>query len=77
MTDTVTGPVPAPMADSYLGDGVYASFDGFNIWLRTQSGNEVALEPLTLGALDLYRRTIDRHYGVTRYAPRMSKGTVS
>lgn len=33
----------------YLGDGVYAEFDGYRIWLYTQIGDsrlsEIALEP--------------------------------
>lgn len=29
---------------TYIGDGVYAEFDGFQIWLRTDS-NEIAIEP--------------------------------
>lgn len=34
--------------ETYLGDGLYASFDGFTIWLRApRSGGDhvVALEP--------------------------------
>jgi hypothetical protein len=32
---------------TYIGDAVYADFDGWNIWLRTGDGNnhEIALEP--------------------------------
>lgn len=30
---------------TYLGDGVYASFDGYQIWLTTLEGNRIALEP--------------------------------
>ena len=34
--------------DTYLGDGVYASFDGYQIWLKTSNGyettNEIAME---------------------------------
>jgi len=31
----------------YLGDAVYASFDGYHIWLTTGDGNDqrIALEP--------------------------------
>lgn len=54
---------------AYLGDGVYAKFDGFHIWLWTLSGDRVALEPEVLTALDTYRRWIDDHYEVHRYAP--------
>jgi len=45
------GPQP-----EYLGDGVYASFDGYSytIWLKTQEGNEIALEPQVFEALMRY-----------------------
>jgi hypothetical protein len=42
----------------YLGDGVYASFDGFYIWLTTEreSGRieRIALDPPLLNALSGY-----------------------
>lgn len=40
----------------YLGDGVYASFDGYQVWLRTGDGNrnEIALEAAVLDALKRY-----------------------
>lgn len=41
--------------EAYLGDGLYASFDGWHIWLRTNEGNEVALEP------KVYRNLVDYH----------------
>ena len=46
--------------ETYLGDAVYASFDGYNIWLRTGDGNDqrIALEPVVLDALDLYRKRL-------------------
>lgn len=37
--------------ETYIGDGVYASFDGYQIWLRTpreQGDHEIALDPRTL-----------------------------
>lgn len=39
--------------ETYLGDAVYASFDGFNIWLRTGDGENqrIALEPSVFAAL--------------------------
>ena len=47
---------------SYLGDGVYASFDGFQMWLETSNGieitNSIALEPFVWQALLEYRGTI-------------------
>ena len=40
----------------YLGDAVYASFDGYQIWLRTRDGNDqrIALEPRVFDALVKY-----------------------
>ena len=38
----------------YLGDGLYASHDGYQFWLRSENGirvlNEVALEPQVLSS---------------------------
>lgn len=31
--------------EEYLGDGLYASYDGYQIRLYTQEGNQVFLEP--------------------------------
>jgi hypothetical protein len=42
---------------TYLGDGVYASFDGYQIWLKTERENgwhEIALEPPVVSALVAY-----------------------
>lgn len=50
-----------PAAEVYLGDGVYASHDGYQIWLRAmRDGIEhlVALEPEVLASLDEYLRRI-------------------
>ena len=45
-------------AKHYLGDGVYASFDGYQIWLETSNGyaitNRIALEPKVVVALLSY-----------------------
>lgn len=40
----------------YLGDAVYASFDGYQIWLRTGDGNNnrIALEPQVFQRLREY-----------------------
>lgn len=43
--------------ETYLGDGVYASFDGYQIWLRTPRDNgdhSIALEPPVLTMLLAY-----------------------
>ena len=43
----------------YLGDAVYASFDGYQIWLHTSNGinitNNIALDPKIWDALTKYR----------------------
>jgi len=36
---------------SYIGDGVYASFDGYQIWLRTERANGVHAIALEYGVL--------------------------
>lgn len=42
----------------YLGDGVYVSFDGYQLWLTTEDGisvtNTIALEPSVYEALVQY-----------------------
>lgn len=44
----------------YLGDAVYASFDGYQIWLRTGDGNNqrIALEPGVFEALVEYAKSL-------------------
>ena len=47
----------------YLGDGLYASFDGYQFVLRAprEDGDHwVALEPSTLVAFDEFRTAIER-----------------
>jgi len=50
----------------YLGDGVYASFDGWHIWLRTGSHdseeNKVALEPGVYAALVRYHDRLQKRF---------------
>lgn len=50
------------MEDAYLGDGVYVSFDGYQIWLRTSDGitttNRIALEPSVFAALVDYEQSL-------------------
>jgi hypothetical protein len=45
--------------DRYLGDGVYASFDGYHVILR-KALTGIALEPVVLAALDEFRRDVAR-----------------
>lgn len=53
----------------YLGDSVYANFDGFNIVLTTENGygpsNTIALEPNVLRALDNYRERLKQHFAAS------------
>lgn len=45
--------------ETYLGDGLYASFDGYTIWLRApreDGDHTVALEPEVLASLIAYSR---------------------
>lgn len=48
--------------DRYLGDGVYASFDGYHIWLdtRAQGTCKIALEPYVIAQFEQYKRDIVR-----------------
>jgi len=49
--------------ESYLGDGVYASFDGYQIWLDTRAQhpvNRIALEP---NVYDAFRRFAEKSFG--------------
>lgn len=47
--------------DDYLGDGVYASFDGYHIILDLRGQDDytrIALEPPVLKRLDRYRASV-------------------
>ena len=49
-----------PTFDRYLGDGVYASFDGYQIWLAANhhENKVIALEPSVFAALVEYEREL-------------------
>lgn len=52
--------------ETYLGDGVYASFDGYQIWLRAprETGDHVvALEPSVYDALVAYVGALQQKHG--------------
>jgi hypothetical protein len=57
-------PVPPP-AKSYLGDSVYADFDGYHIILTTENGypddprNKIALEPEVMASLKAYEKRLN------------------
>lgn len=44
----------------YLGDAVYASYDGYHIWLRTEDGNDqhIALEPDVFNNLVIFAHKV-------------------
>lgn len=47
--------------ETYLGDGLYAHFDGYQFWLRAPregGDHEVALEPPVFDALLKYRAQV-------------------
>lgn len=58
---------PAKPEPSYLGDGVYASFDGFQIWLSNghHENRVIAIEPSVMDALAQYahRCFVRDHHG--------------
>lgn len=51
-----------PSNKQYLGDGVYADFDGYHIQLTTENGvdttNQIALEPDVMTALERYAKSL-------------------
>lgn len=58
---------PKPeMPEEYLGDAVYASFDGYYIWLRSADGRQqqIALEDVVFQRLMVYAQKVEDHYGV-------------
>jgi len=49
------------MEKRYIGDGVYASFDGYQIWLTTERDgrtHSIALEAETFDALIQYQKDL-------------------
>lgn len=52
---------PQPLVETtYLGDAVHASFDGYQIWLKTGDGNDqqIALEPSVYFALRRFAKQV-------------------
>ena len=54
--DDVSPKPPTP--PEYIGDGVYAEFDGYQIWLLTQEGHRIAVEPPVYMALKAYAQKV-------------------
>jgi hypothetical protein len=46
--------------DAYLGDGVFASFDGYQIWLAVNhhENKQIAIEPKVMEALLAYANRV-------------------
>lgn len=59
----------------YIGDAVYASFDGFAIWLTTGDGNDqrIALEPAVFDALIRYEEWLRNALAAQRAATPMEE----
>ena len=57
------------MENIYLGDGVYASFDGYQIWLAANDSNNkvIALEPAVMDKLIEYSKMIENKYKNKQY----------
>lgn len=54
---------------TYVGDGLYASYDGFAVWLRAPRENGdhvVALEPQVMHNFVEFVMTIERHAKIVR-----------
>ncbi len=51
---------------SYLGDGVYALFDGYGIWLHANSHDhptdKIYLEPDVLVSLNTFNQRVQKEY---------------
>lgn len=57
---------PAYTDNTYIGDGVYAAFNGYQIWLFTERDggmtHMIALEPNMLAVLQDYWAALKRKY---------------
>lgn len=50
--------MPKPQEQQYLGDGVYAFYDGYQVWVETVPGNKIALEFSVMQELIRYSRKV-------------------
>lgn len=60
MSDSIDVSPKRPVEPVYLGDAVYATFDGYQIWLKTKDGQhqQIALEPSVYFALRQFAKRI-------------------
>ncbi len=59
--------VKPPVQPVYLGDGLYASFDGYQIWLHVGShttGPVVAIEPGVMQSLEHFADAVFERKGI-------------
>lgn len=54
---------------AHLGDGAYASFDGYHLNLAANHhlNHVISLEPAVLAELIRYARLVNQHYGVQHF----------
>ena len=71
MSDHILQPT-SPPHEKYIGDAVYAAFDGFSIWLRTGDANNqrICLEPAVFRGLVEFAKGIDKKYGADHFFKR-------
>lgn len=60
MTTKVSPTTSLGIVEEYLGDAVYASYDGFHIWLHTGDGQnmKIALDPTVFRNLLAYAQKV-------------------
>jgi hypothetical protein len=57
------------IVSAHIGDGVYVSFDGYqiNLAVNHHTNHAVSLEPEVFAELVLYARAVNKHYGVDHF----------
>lgn len=64
---------------TYLGDGVFAGFDGFQVWIWASDGiresEKIALDDSTLAALNAYYERCRTHAATTHSNNEKGAGT--
>lgn len=58
MTKPFVGRLDPPHYDYYLGDGVYATFDGYQVWLDCRGSNGFAKNPCGFRSVALNAETM-------------------
>lgn len=58
---STTDTTRSPIREAYLGDGLYCSFDGYQLWLRAprlDGDHVIALEPSTFSQFIQFARSV-------------------